>query len=714
MQYWVGGFFIDLSRNQITQNKQSQTMAPKALAVLTYLAENQGKVISQDELLTQVWQDTAVSPNTLQRSIAQLRKALGDDGKLIIKTHAKQGYSLECDVRWQDTAGTSNSPNVQEVVSNPGESNELHISNTEPQPSEPPRNSFRWVYWVIVPLFLAAVGYMNQPSKSSSQLAFDQLRLLTATDDKEFDATYSPDGQYIVFHRYKEKQCVNKIWAKHIETQQEIQLTKDWAAYGRHSFSKDGSKMVFLATEACETPETQRDCYDLVTLDFAKALESPQQPEVVLQCKNSVVKKPIWLNDDHVALFKLDSSRWKLIKYSMSTNEGSELYALSDGNLFDYAYSPKDDLIAVSSIHSDEKHYIDMIKPDGQLVSSHAIKRPAEIPKHRPIYPNFSPLPEQLIFSTGRQLFTLSYSGEVSKISSPFADIMVQPEFHPEGNKLLMIKGPYDSDIVKLPLNQMTNSEASFEFTHQNYPSIERTNLGEDYAIFQPGGDSIAFWSTRSGESQIWVTGSDGTRQITGFPLDTYIRGFDWAEDGKSLLINANSALIQVQLDSTQKSYPIEHSVVRLYQWDSVHNTALLLLRINGALQLVEYDLNELKIIDRVNKSALWALKSQDGRLIYKDPRGRFWQRGPVEDERIEVLDGMGGQAKSFVIYGNTIYCIDRKNQLWSYDLNTQSFAILGEVKQGVDYLTDVNQSHLLMTFQVSAKKEVVELSLEE
>ena len=93
MQYWVGGFFIDLSRNQITQNKKSQTLAPKALAVLTYLAENQGKVVSQDALLAKVWQNTAVSPNTLQRSIAQLRKALGDDGKgqVYIKTHAKQG-----------------------------------------------------------------------------------------------------------------------------------------------------------------------------------------------------------------------------------------------------------------------------------------------------------------------------------------------------------------------------------------------------------------------------------------------------------------------------------------------------------------------------------------------------------------------------------------------------------------------------------------------
>jgi len=108
VQYWVGDFFIDLSRNQITLKQQSKIIAPKALAVLTYLAENQGKVVSYDELFSKVWPDTIVTPNTLQRSIAQLRKVLAQDNQLqsYIKTHAKQGYSLECDVRWLDESNS--------------------------------------------------------------------------------------------------------------------------------------------------------------------------------------------------------------------------------------------------------------------------------------------------------------------------------------------------------------------------------------------------------------------------------------------------------------------------------------------------------------------------------------------------------------------------------------------------------------------------------
>ena len=81
LQYWVGDRYIDLTRNQITRHETVLTLAPKALAVLTLLAKNQGSVVTQDELLDHVWKNSIVSPNTLQRSIAQLRKAFDDDAK---------------------------------------------------------------------------------------------------------------------------------------------------------------------------------------------------------------------------------------------------------------------------------------------------------------------------------------------------------------------------------------------------------------------------------------------------------------------------------------------------------------------------------------------------------------------------------------------------------------------------------------------------------
>lgn len=715
VQYWVADFYIDLSRNQITQKEQSQTIAPKALAVLTYLAENQGKVVSYDELFEKVWPDTVVTPNTLQRSIAQLRKVLGQNNQLqsYIKTHAKQGYSLECEVRWLDESNANSSSPFQSI-----ESSENQISSVSDEQnnreiadkSHPFSFDFRLLAILAVVIFVAVIGFQFLVPQQASELTFDKLRLLTATDDKEFDATYSPDGEYIVFHRYLDRQCVNKIWAKNISTQKEIQLTSEWGAYGRHSFSKDGKQMVFLATEACSQPVTQKSCYELVSLDFEKALVSPQQPRTLLQCQNSQVKNPIWLNNGNVAMLQQHSDRWKLISYSISQNTSTDLYEPKEGNLVSYAYSSQEDLFAVISIHSDGQNYVEMLEPDGQVLSRNVIKYPQEITKFRTIFPSFDPLKKHLVFSTGSQLFTLSYQGDISKISFPFADKMGQPTFHPDGKKLLLINGPLDSDIALTPRSLIPNSAS---LSH-SYPSFERSTLGEDFAMFQPGGELIVFWSQRSGEQQLWISDSNGPKQLSDFPIDTYIRGVDWAADGKSLLVNANGELTQIFLDSTQKTYLFEHAVSRLYQWDSKNNLALLEARINGIYTFVEYDLENAQIKEITDKKIIWALKSDDGRLIYKDHLDQFWQPGAVEAQKINALDNLGGNSKSFITNDNVIYGINKENQLWSYDLNADEFKILRKVDKNVKYLTDVNQTHFLMTVIVSARKEVVELSLSE
>ena len=727
LQYWVDDFFIDVTRNQVTLNQHSKTLPPKALSVLTYLAKNQGRVVSQDELLERVWQGIIVAPNTLQRSIAQLRKALGDDGKgqALIKTHSKQGYSLECEVRWQNnTESTKLNIGEEDVVDEPivGEI----LTETSGGTTKASKPSFFWLAMAPIAaaiVILGIVGIQILEPKQASPLTFSSLRSLTATDDKEYDASYTPDGRYIVFHRYLDNQCGNKLWAKNINTQEEIQLTKDWGAYGSHSFSEDGKRLVFIETLACTEPVTQLNCYDLLSLDFARALESPQQPELILQCKNSVVENPSWLNNDNIALLQRTSKRKKLINYSLSENLSRDLYALPDGNLIDYTYSATEDLIAVTSIHSDGQYYIDILNSNGNLLSSNLIRRPKELGKYVPFKPKFDPINKQLVFTTGKQLFTLSYEGEVNKIDIPFDDRMAPSEFHPDGSKLLLIKGKSDSDILVLPRNKLTKAyphnpsfirdgESRRHYT-PNLQSFERSNLGEGDAIFQPHGDLIAFWSDRSGEEQLWLSNGASPRQLTQFSTDTYIRGFDWAADGTSLLVNANGILSQVFLDSNQHTYTLDYPIVVLYEWDSVNNTALLVVRDKGIMKFGEYDLNNLTFREITDKIVLWAAKSEDGRLIYKDALDQFWQPGPAEHQQIDI-NHKRGKSKSFIIKGNVIYAIDIDNRLWSYDLNNGLFEVLGNIDKNVNSVSDVSDTQFLLTALVAEKREVVELSRSE
>ena len=58
------------------------------------------------------------------------------------------------------------------------------------------------------------------------------------------------------------------------------------------------------------------------------------------------------------------------------------------------------------------------------------------------------------------------------------------------------------------------------------------------------------------------------------------------------------------------------------------------------------------------------------------------------------------------------IFAINNENQLWSYDLDTAAFKILGEVGEDVDHLTDINRDTAIDDNPGFRKKEVVELTL--
>ena len=229
-QYWVGDFYVDLTRNQITQKAQSTTIPPKALAVLTCLAKNVNKVVSHDEILSTVWPDTVVTPNTLQRSIAQLRKALGENSQSYIKTHAKQGYSLEVEVKWEDK--TANLINTSANISAEFDSKEINsIPSTEPTTTTTKKPSLRLVANFAGMMLIAFIGYKVFMQEPAIKLNIAEFNSLTATDHKEYNGTYSPDGQYVVFQRYSDKVCRNNnLWAKDTKTQKEYQLTKNMAA----------------------------------------------------------------------------------------------------------------------------------------------------------------------------------------------------------------------------------------------------------------------------------------------------------------------------------------------------------------------------------------------------------------------------------------------------------------------------------------------------
>jgi len=101
---------------------------PRAFRVLLILLRNPQKLLPKDELLTAVWGDTAVSENSLARSIALLRRLLGDEARdpRFIETVATVGYRWMCQVEVSedgsgklDSTGMENGPREEDFVETP-------------------------------------------------------------------------------------------------------------------------------------------------------------------------------------------------------------------------------------------------------------------------------------------------------------------------------------------------------------------------------------------------------------------------------------------------------------------------------------------------------------------------------------------------------------------------------------------------------------------
>jgi pimeloyl-ACP methyl ester carboxylesterase/DNA-binding winged helix-turn-helix (wHTH) protein len=99
-QFSFDRFQLDLSTGRLTGQSGPIPLAPKALAVLAYLAARPGQLVSKDELLEAIWPGVFLSGGALKVCMSDLRHALGDDARnpRIIETAHRRGYRFIAEV----------------------------------------------------------------------------------------------------------------------------------------------------------------------------------------------------------------------------------------------------------------------------------------------------------------------------------------------------------------------------------------------------------------------------------------------------------------------------------------------------------------------------------------------------------------------------------------------------------------------------------------
>src|SRR5215831_12434967 len=87
-------FRLDVGNQRLWRDEAIIPLMPKPFAVLQYLLEHAGSLVTQNELQAAIWPDTHVQPDVLRRYILEVRRALGDQTETprFIETLPKRGY----------------------------------------------------------------------------------------------------------------------------------------------------------------------------------------------------------------------------------------------------------------------------------------------------------------------------------------------------------------------------------------------------------------------------------------------------------------------------------------------------------------------------------------------------------------------------------------------------------------------------------------------
>jgi pimeloyl-ACP methyl ester carboxylesterase len=114
----IGPYRLSPERHELCQADGTPIpLRPRAFELLAYLAAHPGRLVTKDELLSQLWPGRVVEEAVVKVAIRELRKALGDSARAprIIETVHRCGYKLIAPVRDEgdgDGAGLARSPVV--------------------------------------------------------------------------------------------------------------------------------------------------------------------------------------------------------------------------------------------------------------------------------------------------------------------------------------------------------------------------------------------------------------------------------------------------------------------------------------------------------------------------------------------------------------------------------------------------------------------------
>jgi DNA-binding winged helix-turn-helix (wHTH) protein/Tol biopolymer transport system component len=239
-QYRFGDYALDLERSVLRRGLEEIALRAKTLDVLRCLVERQGRLVSKQELMEAVWQDCAVTDNSLAQCIVEIRRALGDGSQQVIQTIARRGYIFTA-------------PVTQPVTALPRGAGETSPKQDAASPSLR-ANANKIFEWKLIggllsvaALVAGVVSFLLPSSHRNGLVSYAQI---TSFTDSAVAPALSPDGRLVAFLRSDEPfLTTDQIYVKLLPNGEPVQVSDDSRLKYNVSFSPDSSRIAYTVLE---------------------------------------------------------------------------------------------------------------------------------------------------------------------------------------------------------------------------------------------------------------------------------------------------------------------------------------------------------------------------------------------------------------------------------------------------------------------------------
>lgn len=548
---------VDFQEHTISREGVVLSVQGKVLQVLTCLMAQQGQLVSIDTLMQEVWGQTVVSPNTLQRCIAQLRKAFGETSQTqnVIKTYPKRGYALIAPVVVEEARHST-----QPADSKPA----ARKAPAAVQTTKTGR-SRRWLAGFLIfsaGLLIVALQLPDLPSSETSAPRMLQLQSqLTASAQHEDNASYSPDRRWIAFERF-DSFCSSTFWLQQRADKSEVQLTHTPQQFSGSAWSPDARQLALINNHRCFVPD-HTPCWQVEVIELADLAQrnTPASVRKVGACEHQPLTHPIWTQDQQLLLLRQAKHQGHRSLVQMSIKDGTQKELLSEGDILTFTMLPNQQIMAITHIGSGQSELLKVTR-QGEILSRVPLQYQQlasafnQITLHRLPPTKLQQASQQLVLESDGQLFMLQEDGALQLLPTP-AGLRLS-RFALNGNHAIATMGGIDLDII------------SSDLQANQFQTLQRSPAFESQAKLSPQGtdatQNMVFISDRSGQNQIWLAQGSALRQLSSFDTPVKFNGLVWALDGQSVLANVNDMLYQFSLDGQNRQLASPVRIKYLHQ----------------------------------------------------------------------------------------------------------------------------------------------------